>query len=928
MDDDATTQVSTHAPAGTSTFLFTDIVDSSVHWDTAPGQMRAALAIHDALLAASINAAGGHVVKHTGDGVMAAFHTVGEAITAAVSAQLELARTDWDTSGALALEVRMGIHTGEAESRADDYFGLAVNRAARLMSAAQGGQILLSEIAATLGRDAGLPAGIDLAQHQEIALKGVARRERPLQVLHSGLRTDFAPLRSPATRTATPEPLTEMIGRDDHVESALASIATARLLTITGYGGVGKTRLAIAIADRADQVVDDGVSWVDLAPVGDPAAIVHAIAAVVVGAGVSGVDPIEAIVDSLTGRDTLIVLDDCERLAADVGRLVRSLLDRCPTMRIVATSRVPLGVRGERLLRLDPLDTHAETSRGRSPAVELFVERARSSSHDFELTDDNVDAVIELCRHLDGLPLAIELAAARVRSMPPGQILRRLDDRFRLLDDRRSSTEDRHSSMRRTLEWSYELLDPMAQLLFDRLSLFIGGISIEAAETVCGDDGIDTLEIVELLAQLVDHSMLATSPDAGSHDARYHLGETFRAFGLQRLSEQHQLERCRERFARHWLAVAEGAHQGIRGRDEGVWRRTITREFANLRSTHSILIADGDVDGALRLSLALGEYSFFGLHTEVSTWIDAALAMDGARDHASAIEARALAVVLAWTKGAWPTIEGHLEHLDAVLDPEVPSTSYRVEFARGLVAAFRGRMDEQCDRYERCLDLALADGDAFRSAIISGQLAFARSFIGRDDATVIGERAVAIADRLGNATASSTALWGLGTTLVATDPRRAQALFAESTRAARDAEVRLNEISSESSALIVTDRSASPTEQLVFLSERWQYWHDTGNAPMRWYMIRKLALTLLRLGEPRAAAVMLGAEAAATLRLAPNPGDERRLERARAQLHDELGTGATADLMALGATIDRVGFNGYVTEALSRALAAARRQQD
>lgn len=911
-------------PTGAATFLFTDIVGSSTHWDVSPRRMRVALAAHDEILRAAVAHAGGHLVKHTGDGVMAVFHTVGEAIDAAVAAQLRLGDTAWTDIDAVELQVRMGIHTGEAESRANDYFGLAVTRAARLMSAAQGGQILVSEISAVLATDAGLPTGVTLIAGGETALKGVSRRERPLQVVHEGLQRDFAPLRGPSEGSTTPVALTSIVGREDEVEAALSDLATHRLVSITGYGGVGKTRLAIAIAARAGQVVDDDVWWVDMAPVGEAAAIAHAIAAALTGLSTSGRDPLDAIIEACGDRNALVVLDDCERLAVDIAKVARSLLERCPNLRLLVTSRVPLAISGERVLRLAPLATDADVP-ARCPAVELFVERARASAQGFELTPDNSADVVALCRRLDGIPLAIELAAARVRSMPPGQILRRLADRFRLLENRRD-VDDRHGSMLATLQWSYDLLDPDARLLFDRLSLFSGGIDLDAAEQICSDDRLDSFDVVDLLTQLVDHSMLAASPTGEADRARFHLAETFREFGRRRLESSGELAVVQGRFAQYWLAFAEEADRGVRGADEARHRRALTTEFSNLRAAHAILVTSGDLDGALRLPIALTEYAFFGLHSEVAAWIDAALELPGAAAHPSWPEAAAVAVLLDWTRGAWPLVEQHLAALDAVVDPEGAPRWYRVEFARGLVAAFRSRMEEQCDRYERCRLLAEAEGDTYRRAVISGQLAFARSYIGRDDAIAIGEAAVALAAASGSGTAISTATWGLGTALIRSDPKRAISCFHDAAAHARRVGASLNEISSETSAVGVTDRSAPPVEELGHLLERWQYWQHAGSAPMRWNVIRKIALALTRVGEHRAAALLFGAEGAATLRLAPAGSEEGRVAAARAVLDDELGAATTDDLMRLGTTLERSEFNDYVAEALRRAVDSSRRQ--
>jgi len=338
------------------TILFTDIVDSSGHWDADAAAMRLALSEHDEILRREIAAVGGDFVKHTGDGVMATFTSVDSAIRAAVAAQLALTERSGVRHGAVTLEVRMGIHTGEAERRAGDYFGRSVTRAARLMGVAHGGQILVSETSALLAAEQQLPANIDLAQLGEIALKGMSGVERPRQVIHPQLRTEFPrPIPTRSTVGNLPTPLTEMIGRADDLERALQALSSSRLVTLSGYGGVGKTRLALEVAHSVRSLRCDGAWWVQLAPIRDSSAVVHAAANALGVVGASRDDPLTAIIDSYSLRDTLIVLDNCEHQVADCARLVRTLLESCPGVSVLATSRVPLRVPGECLIVVEPL---------------------------------------------------------------------------------------------------------------------------------------------------------------------------------------------------------------------------------------------------------------------------------------------------------------------------------------------------------------------------------------------------------------------------------------------------------------------------------------------------------------------------------------------------------------------------------------------
>jgi predicted ATPase/class 3 adenylate cyclase len=909
------------------TFLFTDIVDSSGHWDADADAMRLALSEHDEILRREIAAAGGDFVKHTGDGVMATFTNVHGAIRAAVAAQLALTERYGAPRGSVTLEVRMGIHTGEAERRAGDYFGRSVTRAARLMGVAQGGQILVSEESALLAADQQLPASIDLAQLGEIALKGLSGVERPRQVVHPQLRTEFPrPTPTRSTLGNLPIPLTELIGRADDLERALHALSSSRLVTLSGYGGVGKTRLALEVAHSVRSFRCDGAWWVQLAPIRDAEAVVHAAANALGVVGASRHDPLTAIVDSYSPRDTLIVLDNCEHHVTESARLVRTLLERCPGVSVLATSRVPLRVPGECLIVVEPLHFTGNSERTHLPAVQLFAERARASLSTFGVSESNIDAVVTICEQLDGLPLAIELAAARVRSMTPADIVLRLNDRFRLLDRGRSDDDERHHSMLRTLEWSYDLLSPEFQVAFDHLCLFAGDFDAIAAARMCGEQEVDAFEVTDVLAELVDHSMLSVVQRSDDGGVRYGLVETFREFGLAHLVQRGELKGAQERFVRYWLSFSSAAHEGVKGPDEARWRRAIDADISNLRSAHSLLVAAGAAESALQMAIDLYEYAFFGMHLEIGSWASAAVAMEGAATSSLWADGTAVAALLAWSGGAWEETETHLAALNARPELARPSGSYLVEFARGLVAAFRGRTVEQREQYELCESIAAADGDTFRLALMSGQLAFARVLTKDRRAAETGERAVQIAETLGNPTALSAALWGLGLALVAADPRRALALFVRAAEIARDAGCPLNESAAASGALSVRDWTTSPLEELLNELEQWELWRRGGANPSHWSALRRIAFVLLRADEFAAVAVALGAEEAAQLRLPRSPSEDQRIEVAITTLEQRLGADDVSQLKVIGAAMDPDELDRYVGEAAERAIAELRRQ--
>jgi hypothetical protein len=426
-------------PTGTVTFLFTDIEASTPRWESDAGVMAGDLAVHDEVLRSVIAGHGGFVFKHTGDGVCAAFGSAPEAVASAVDAQRRLQ-----------LPVRMGIATGAAELRGEDYFGPPLNRVARVMAAGHGGQILVA------ASTAALLEGVDLADLGEYRMQGLAGLQRVFQVRAEGLRARFPPLRTlEAVRGNLPVELTGFVGRTSEIAELTAIVAGNRLVTLTGVGGVGKTRLSLQVARRLVSEFADGVWLVELAPLGDPAALPDVVAAALGITAQPGLTVLDSVVEAVAGRRVLVVLDNCEHVLDAAADLVAAVLARTSTVSVLATSREGLALSGEHLWPVPSLDVDAA---GGGSAVELFVERAQAVRPAFSV-DDETDrtAVIEICGRLDGIPLAIELAAARMVSMNPSEVLERLSDRFRLLAGARRSP-GRHQTLRHAVAWSYELL--------------------------------------------------------------------------------------------------------------------------------------------------------------------------------------------------------------------------------------------------------------------------------------------------------------------------------------------------------------------------------------------------------------------------------------------------------------------------------------
>jgi predicted ATPase len=585
-------------PSGTVTFLFTDIEGSTRRWETDPGAMRLALASHDEVLQTTVASHGGWLFKHTGDGVCAAFGSADAAVDAAVVAQQQLG-----------LPVRMGIATGLAELRGDDYFGPVLNRAARVMAAGHGGQILVAASTASLLSGAEL---VDLGKHR---LRDLSGAEHLCQVRAEGLPTLFPPLR---TLDATPGNLTaqatSFIGREVEVKELAELVGSHRLVTLTGVGGVGKTRLALQVAAQLVTEFPDGVWLVELAPLGDPEAVAEVVAAVFGVTARPGISIAEAVAQVLLGRRLLIVLDNCEHVLDGAAAVAEALLARTTAVKVIATSREGLRVGAEQLWPVPSLDVSVGAN---SAAVDLFVDRARAVSPGFELEDpERAEAVTDICRRLDGIALAIELAAARMVSMSAQDVRDRLGDRFRLLAGARRGLE-RHQTLRHAVGWSYDLLDDHERAVLGRCSVFADGFDLAAAAHLSGPD-FDEYRVLDVLDSLVRKSLITVEP--AYHHARYGMLETIRQFAEDQLAATGGIEEVRDRHARYYAdqAVAHwGIWDGPRQREALDW---VDAELANLRAGFRWASVRADVEAAAAIAAHTAEMAAILMIFEPINW--------------------------------------------------------------------------------------------------------------------------------------------------------------------------------------------------------------------------------------------------------------------------------------------------------------------
>jgi len=597
------------------TFLFTDIERSSELWETHPQAMGRALAQHDTLLRATFEKFNGNIFKTIGDAFCVAFDNTHDAVNAAVATQRGLAAAAWEETGPL--RVRMAVHTGEAEQRDNDYFGPTLNRVSRVLSVGHGGQSLLTHVAAEIVRGA-LPSEIMLRDLGERRLKDLRQPERIFQLVVHDLPDNFPPLRSlEVLPNNLPAQVTSFVGREREMAEIKRLFPSTRLLTLTGPGGTGKTRLSLHLAaDLLDQF-PHGVWLVELSTVSDPALIPEALINAVGIREVPDRAPLATLVEALRTRNLLLVLDNCEHLIADCAQVVSTILRSCPQVKVIASSREALSIEGETIWALAPLsmpdfrrdDPQLDADQiAQLEAVQLFVERAKAVRPEFRLTSENSALIAQICWRLDGLPLAIELAAARVKLLPLAQVLERLDDRFRLLTGGSRSALPRQQTLGALIDWSYDLLSEPERTLLRRLSVFVAGRTLEMAEAVCAVDGLDKRDIFDLLCSLADKSLLVVdSPPDG--ETRYTMLESIWDYADDKLMQHGEGPKFARRHLDYFVAFAEKAEPHLFGADMKEWLDRVARELPNLnRALRTSLDQPETIVLGLRIAGALTRF--------------------------------------------------------------------------------------------------------------------------------------------------------------------------------------------------------------------------------------------------------------------------------------------------------------------------------
>ena len=792
------------APSGTVTFLFTDIEGSTRRWEEMPAAMGLALARHDAIVEEAITSHGGVVFSRMGDGMAAAFASARECLEASLEAQRGLAQESWpDEIGEL--RVRMGAHTGEGVVVNGQYLNQPLNRCARLMAVAHGGQVVISGTTEPLVRGS-LPDGVILVDLGEHRLRDL---DRPMHIFQLG-EGSFAPLRSlDAFPGNLPVQLTSFVGREGDRATLAKALGKARLVTLTGTGGVGKTRLAVQAA--ADTLLEfpDGAWLCELAAASDPDSMLEVVAISLGSTPRQGVALAQGIGEFLGSKAMLIVLDNCEHVLDAAADLVEKLLATCPRLRILATSREALDVDGERVVRLrslavpDPGATLDEILSADAPR--LFIDRAEAAGVEVNLSEPNGQAVVEICRRLDGIPLAIELAAARVVALSPVEIAARLDERFRLLTGGRRVSVERHHTLRATVDWSYSLLTPTEQAVFDRLGTFPASFDAAAAEAVAADEGIEGWDVLDALTSLVAKSMLVADQSAEG-STRYQMLESLRHYARERLDATGSADTIRRLHARHYASIASEIAELLRGLDELAGRSRLWVEVDNLRAAVFWgLDATREEDGALALrtiAALVGVGSTWGW-VGVGSWAQQALGRAEGEDARYRSLILAAASHSAYFRGEFALarrLAGDAGRLGVV--PGCPAP------AMVLIPAF---MYARAEDLPDLLTTALAELD--RVGATAWDFAWLRS-AAASIAALVGNLALAQAEagpvlelcrRMGSPTHISTALYAYGLAWWQTNPHDALATLEEGLSTLRNNET----LGSRTLALVAQLRASS-----------------------------------------------------------------------------------------------------------------------
>jgi predicted ATPase/class 3 adenylate cyclase/DNA-binding CsgD family transcriptional regulator len=868
-------------PSGTVTFLFTSIQDARRQWDETPAEMAAAQRIHDAIVRKAIEGHGGHVFAAEQDGFGAAFGTAASAAEAAVAAQRKL-RAD----AAIGFAVRMGLHTGETVERNGSYSGGELNRAARLTALAHGGQILVSDTTEML-----LRSRLSLRPLGEHALRGVRGQMSLYQVIADGLPAEFPVLRSDEHFAGNlPRQATSLVGRDDLVRQGAKLVRDSSLVTLTGVGGVGKTRLALEIGAELAEEFPDGTWLIELAAVTDPGSIPAVIATVLAITPQGDTPLIATVAAALTGKRVLLIVDNCEHLLRAAGSAIEMIIGRSGRARVLATSREPLGVDAETVLGVPPLAVTGGTG---SDAVTLFVDRARAVRRDFGLGDPaTAAAVTDICATLDGLPLGIELAAARMAAMSAIEVRDRLSDRFRLLHAATPGPERQHT-LRHAVAWSYDLLADDERELLRATSVFAAGFELASIHAVapCGD----AVDVLRHLDSLVRKSLVVA--DHTTTRTRYSLFETIRQFAEDRLEAVGELAATRDRHAAHFAREASARWDRWNGpgwRDAVDW---VDAEFGNLRAAFQWSSARGEVAVATDIAAHAGLMGFSVQLFETLAWAEELLPA------ASAADVPRLPRL--YTAAGYACFAGRAEAAranahravelegDARYDPCEPGYAMFIE---ALGQVYCGNLDRYIELTGEVVRRYGSERGYGLASYVDGLQSAGRT----EEALALTEESVAAARRLGNPYWVAYALWIAGMAFSRQNARRALAAWDEGVTFVQEHRIHFFEgfIARDAARLNTSD--GEPDVALGLFAKAIGAFHRAGNVPQLIITLASVPALFERLDRLEPAATLLGAMSRESSSFHHVP----ELAELRGRLTSRLGATRADELVTTGAGLD------------------------
>ncbi len=836
----------------------------------------------------------GRVVDTAGDSVLAVFDSAVEAVQCAVDVQGELGERNTELAEDRQMSFRIGVNLGDVFEQDDGtIYGDGVNVAARIEALAEPGGVCVS---GKVFDEVENRTGLKFRFWGEQSLKNISRPVRTYHVEAEGLSTPQAA--TPAFRAPTfgnlPYQATSFIGRESELVDVDGVLGRAHCVTLTGVGGAGKTRLSLEAAARNADRYKDGAWLCELAPVTVPEAVGHALASALRIEQHAAMSIEESIVEVLKTKRLLLLFDNCEHVLDRAATLVDAIVRACPNVTVLATSREALAIDGENVISVPPLttpevgDAMTAEDAARSDSVTLFVDRARSVRPDFSLTEENYRAVAEICRRLDGVPLAIELAAARVRSMAPADIARRLDERFRLLTAGRRTAVPRHQTLRAAVDWSYDLLTEEEQRLFNRLWVFVGGFTLEAAEEVCSGDGVEAADVLDLIDSVVDKSLVLAEDAVGS--IRYRLLETFRQYGEQRIADGGTAAQLQRSHAAYYVAFAEQGEPEIRGPNEIEWVRRFDAEFGNFRAAHAWIVSAGETDLALRLAACMTLYAIFRMRLEPTAWAEVAIDMPGAERHALTPYVAGYASWGVWMAGSFDKAKDYGERALAAEKSIGTKPTWLPRHALMCVAFNEADAAEALKQVDDQLAISRAQGDTVRVAHELMAKSVYCHELAEESQLALAEECERLAIAGGNPAVLALAHFTMATALEDDDPERAIGYIDECLRIGRLVQHRWVIASALTLQGALRVQHREPREALVSIYEAIDVWNRAGNKASQWRTIRCAVPALAELHANDSAAIVHGATAEKSFMGAFPAGFDEHLTAANRLVEQALGS--------------------------------------